>query len=87
VTEALKELCEAAASTSLCHRPGADDAGLLGADAPFAIKTTVSLNSIMIDGTGCAAAAASRSTARLNTLRRRARIRRHQVDFRQMATD
>jgi ferredoxin--NADP+ reductase len=54
VTEALKDLCEAGGIDEVfAVGPGADDAGLLRADPPVsAIKTTVSLNSIMIDGTG-----------------------------------
>ena len=35
-----------------CHRPAADDAGSEQPDQEYGLKTVVSLNSIMVDGTG-----------------------------------
>jgi len=68
VTEALKDLCEAG---------GIDEVFAIGPvpmmracselTRPYGIKTTVSLNSIMIAGRGCVAAAGSASRARAST--------------------
>jgi ferredoxin--NADP+ reductase len=53
-----------------------------GVTKKFEVPTQSSLNTIMIDGTACAADAASRSTQAQVRLRRRARIRRAPRQFR-----
>jgi NAD(P)H-flavin reductase len=52
---------------------------------PFGFKT-MGLEPIMEDGTGICARAASRSTARSSSLRRRPEFRRPQVDFKELIT-